>query len=164
MGYDYIIRKEAELEKTVNLKKLIGKNVLSEGGTIVGNISEVRLNPNGFDLEGVVVSTRVGNLYVGKSYFSSLSDYSVILNTELSLLVQGRRVITADGKTLGKVKIVNRKGKTNEIESLLVSSFFKKYLIPVSAIKQIASSVLMKTRYDDTKEYLWTRPKQNSNI
>lgn len=164
MDYQYILRKEIELDKTVNVKKLIGKNVLSEGGTVVGTIYEVRLNPNGFDMEGIVVSTRVGMLYIGKSYFSSISDYSVILNTELGLLVRGRRVITVDGKILGKVKQVNRKGNTNEIENLLVGTFWKKYLIPVSAIKQIASSVLLKTKYDDAKEYIWKRSQQNPNI
>lgn len=164
MDYKYIIRREAEIEKTVNVKKLIGKNVLSEGGTVVGTIYEVRLSPNGFDMEGIVVSTRVGMLYIGKSYFSSISDYSVILNTELGLLVKGRRVITVDGKTLGKVKQVNRKGNTNEIDSLLVGTFWKKYLIPVSAVKQIASSVLLKTKYDDAKEYIWKRSQQNANV
>lgn len=164
MDYQYVIRKEAEIEKTVNVKKLIGKKVLSEGGTIVGSISEVRLNPNGFDFEGIVVSSSVGSLYIGKSYFSTISDYSVILNTELSLLVKGRKVLTVDGKVLGKVRQVNRKGTTNEIESLLVGSFWKKYLLPVSIVKQIASSVLIKPKYNETKEYLWTRPKQNTNI
>lgn len=164
MDYKYILRKEAEIDKTVNVKKLIGRNVLSEGGTIVGRISEIRLNNSGFDLEGVVVSTSAGMLYIGKSYFSSISDYSVILNTEISLLVRSRRVITSDGKNLGKVKQVNRKGNGNEIESLLVGTFWKKYMIPVSAIKQIASSVLLKEKYDETKEYIWKRPKQDPNV
>lgn len=164
MDYEYITKKEAELEKTVNVKKLIGKKVLSEGGTIVGSICEIRLDPNGFDFEGIVVSSNVGNLYVGKSYFSTISDYSIILNTELSPLVKGRKVLTIDGKVLGKVRKVNRKGTSNEIDSLLVSSFWKKYLLPVSIIKQIASAVLIKSKYDETKEYLWTRPEQNPNI
>lgn len=164
MEYKYVVRKEAEIDKTVNVKNLIGRRVLSEGGTVVGKIREVRLNSNGFDLEGIVISSSVGMIYLGKSYFSTLSDYSVILNTELSLLVQGRKVLTIDGKVLGKVREVNRKGTSNEIESLLVRRFWKKYLIPVSAVKQIASSVLIKEKYNDTKEYLWTRPKQNTNV
>lgn len=164
MEYKNVTRKEVEVEKTVNVKKLIGKRVLSDGGAIVGSVSEIRLNPNGFDLEGIVVHTSVGALYVGKSYFSTISDYSVILNTELSLLVKGRKVLTIDGKTLGSVIEVNRKGNTNEIESLLVGSFWKKYLIPVSVVKQIASSVLIKAKYNDTKEYLWKRSKQDPNV
>lgn len=164
MDYQYVTRKEADIEKTADVRKLIGKKVLSEGGTIVGRISEVRLSTVGFDLEGVVVSTNVGTIYIGRSYFSTISDHSVILNTELSLLVKGRKAITIDGKVLGRVKQVNRKGTTNEIESLMVGSFWKKYLVPVSAIKQIASSVLLKLKYDETKEHLWTRPKQNPNV
>lgn len=162
--YQYVTRKEADLDKTVNIRGLIGKRVLSEGGAIVGTIAEIRLDKEGFELEGIIVSTRVGLIYVGKSYFSKISDYSVILNTELSVLIKGRNVLTIDGKILGKVKEVNRKGKTNEIESIIVSSWWKKYLIEVSEIKQIASSVLIKAKYDETKEYLWTRPQQNPNV
>jgi len=157
--YQYVVRKEADLEKTVDIRKLIGKRVLSEGGTIAGYISEIRLNKNGFDLEGVVVSSSFGLLYVGKSYFATVSDYSVILNTELSPLIKRKKVITIDGKVLGRVRQVNRKGNTNDVESLLVGSFWRKYIVPVSAVKQIASSVLIRVKYNDTKEYIWKRPK-----
>lgn len=162
--YQIVKRKEAELEQTVNLKKLIGKRVLSDGGAIVGYISEVRINSEGFGLEGIVVSGREGQMYIGKSYFSTLSDYSVILNTDISLLLKRRKVITVDGKVIGRVKEVNRKGTTNEIESLIVQSFWKKYLIPVGEIKQIGNPILIKERYIETKNYLWTRPKQDAHV
>ena len=116
--YQYVVKKEAGLEETANVKRLIGKRVLSEGGSVVGHISEVRLNKSGFNLEGIVVSSSIGLVYIGKSYFSTISDYSVILNTELGLLVKGKKVLTIDGKVLGRVKQVNRKGNTNEIESI----------------------------------------------
>lgn len=165
LNYRTVTKKEASIEDTINLRRLIGKRVLSEGGAIVGRISEVRVDPEGFELEGVVVSRGFESpIYIGKSYFAKLSNYSVILNTELSVLLNGRKVLTTDGKVIGKIIEINRKGTTNDIESILVGRWWKKYLIPVSDIKQIGNSVLIKTRHDEAKNYLWTRPKQDSNV
>ena len=163
--YQYVIKKEAHLDKTVNIKKLVGKRVISKGGTVIGYVSEIRVNSNNLQLEGVVVDRNFENpIYIGKSYFSKLSQNSVILNVELSILVNGKKVVTLDGKVLGRVKKVNRRGNTNEIESLVVSSFWRKYLIPSSEIKQIMASVQIKHKHDATKIYLWKRLKQNSNL
>ncbi|MBS3083487.1 PRC-barrel domain-containing protein [Candidatus Pacearchaeota archaeon] len=165
MEYQYVIKKEAHLDRTVNIKKLIGKRVISKGGTVIGYVSEIRVNSNNLQLEGVVVDRNFENpIYIGKSYFSKLSQNSVILNVELSILVNGKKVVTLDGKVLGRVKKVNRRGNTNEIESLVVSSFWRKYLIPSSEIKQIMASVQIKHKHDATKIYLWKRLKQNSNL
>ena len=165
VNYQYVMRKEANAENTVNLKKLIGKRVLSLGGTVVGRITEIRLNPDNFEIEGVVVSTGFSApIYIGKSYFEHLSNIAVILNTELSILIKGKKVVTLDGKVLGRVRQVNRKGITNEIEDIEVSSFWKKYLIPEDEIKQVGNSVLVNLKYDATKTYLSKTPKQDSNI
>ena len=163
--YQYVVKKEAHLDKTVNIKKLVGKRVISKGGTVIGYVSEIRVNSNNLQLEGIVVDRTFENpIYIGKSYFSKLSQNSVILNVELSILVNGKKVVTLDGKVLGRVKKVNRRGNTNEIESLVVSSFWRKYLIPSSEIKQIMASVQIKHKHDATKIYLWKRLKQNSNL
>jgi len=164
-NYQLVKRKEADLEQTLNLRKLTGKRVLSEGGSIVGYVSEIRINPKGFELEGIVVERRFEYpIYIGKSYFSTLSNYSVILNTELSILIKGRKVLTINGKKLGRVTQVNRKGTTNEIESIIVSSLFRKYQIPISEIKQMGDSILIKCSYNDSKSYLWKRSRQNADI
>jgi sporulation protein YlmC with PRC-barrel domain len=159
-----VTRKETDINSSVNVRKLIGKRVLSKGGTIVGRISEVRLNKDDMELEGIVVEHEENQIFIGKSYFSTLSSESVILNVELSILLIGKKVITLDGRVLGKVIIVNRKGSSNEIENLIVRNWWRKYLIPEEEIKQIASSVTVKRKYDGTKVYLWKRPKQDTNV
>ena len=157
--YEYVTRKEPLDEETVNIKKLIGKHVLSKGGEVIGRISELRFHPDNFELEGVVVGRGFDKpIYIGVSYFDHISESSVILNTELSILMSGKRVVTIDGKVIGRVRKINRKGTTNELESIEISRLWKKYLIPQSEIKQVADSVILKLKYDATKDYLWKRP------
>ena len=162
--YQYVSRKKV-INPTINIMNLVGKKVISKGGSIVGPICEVRVNKHNLELEGIVVNRRSQNsIYIGKSYFSNLSDSALILNTELSILIKGKKVLTLDGKVLGKVRNVKRKKFTNEIESLFVTSLWRKYLILPNKIKQIKSSVLVRYKYNDSKKHLWKRPKQDNNL
>ena len=165
VDYEYVSRRGSNLDGKINIKKIMGKHVLSKGGKIVGYISELRINSDTLELEGLVINRGFKKpIYIGKSYFSHLSDKAVILNIELSVLIMGKKVITLDGKVLGKVKQVNRKGTTNDVQSLVVKSLWRKYIIPQSDIKQINTSVLIKHKYDATKIHLWKRPEQNNNL
>lgn len=165
VGYEYVTRREPNLDKWINIKKLIGKRVLSKGGTIVGYISEIRINSNTLELEGIVIKKNFKKpIYIGKSYFSHLSNRAVILNMEPSILFVGKKVITIDGRIIGKVKKVNRKGTTNEVESFVVTSVWRKYLIPISGVRRVTNLVLIKNKYDARKIHLWKRSKQNRNV
>ncbi|MDO8467486.1 MAG: PRC-barrel domain-containing protein [Nanoarchaeota archaeon] len=156
----HIIRKELELDKTINLKELIGKKILSFGGKVIGKISQIRINPTNLNLEGILIKRDIFGkpLYIGKSYFSHLSHDAVILNIEISLLIKGKNVITSGGKIIGKVTEVVRKGSTNDIKVLMVRSFFsRRFLIPASAIKYIGKSVILKPNYNAKKKYFWQK-------
>ncbi|GEM_PF-2201647 len=159
---DIIVKNELLLDKTVNLKKLIGKEVLSKGGKMIGKITEIRTNPKNLNLEGIVVRGNIHKnlMYIGKSYFSRLSDEAIILNIEVSVLVKDRQVITWDGKVLGKVKEVVRKGMRNDLSGVYVKSFFsRKFFIPVSAIDYFNASVVLKPKYNARKKYFWQKDK-----
>ena len=155
-----IIKNELLPEKTVNLKKLIGKEVLSKGGKIIGKISEIRIDPNNFNLEGIIVKERFIKkpMYIGRSYFSRLSQEAVILNIEVSVLIKGIKVINSEGKIIGRVKEVLRKGTRNDIKGIYTGSLFrKKFLIPASAIDHIGISVVLKKSYNERKKHFWQK-------
>jgi len=157
-----ILKSERALEKTVNLKKLIGKRVLSKGGKIVGKIFEIRINPNNLGLEGILVKGNVIGkiMYIGKSYFSSLSHEAVILNIEVSVLIKDKQVIDSKGKKIGRVKEVLRKGTRNDLKGLFVKSLFsKKFFIPASAIGHVGKSVVLRSNYNARKKYFWQKDK-----
>lgn len=153
-----ILKNERSLDKTVNLKKLIGKRVLSKGGKIIGKILEIRISPIDLDIEGILVRGNIikKSMYIGRSYFSHLSDEAVILNIEVSVLIKDKQVIDSKGKIIGRVKEVVRKGTRNDIKGLYARSLFsRKFFIPESEIEYINKSVVLKTKYHATKKYFW---------
>ena|SRR3989344_3898613 len=157
-----IIKTERPLDKTVNLKKLIGKNVLSKGGKVIGRILEIRISPTNSELEGILIRGNVikKSMYIGKSYFSRLSPEAVILNIEVSVLIKDRKVIDSQGKAIGRVKEVIRKGTRNDLKGVYVSSLFsKKFFIPASAIDKVSKSLVLKPKYNARKKYLWQSDK-----
>ena len=160
MNNQEVIKNDEKLENTINIIMLIGKNVLSKGGTIIGRVSQIRINKENSELEGIVISRGILNkpIYVGKSYLQTISKKAIILSVELSLLLKGKKVITIDGKNIGKITTINRKGNSNEIESIIVNSLWKKFLIPKNQIKIMGNSVILEHKYDDSKKYLWKKP------
>jgi len=156
----HVIKKEDLLDKTINLKKIIGKQVLSKGGKIIGIISQVRINPNNLVLQGILINQGLfaRPLYIGKSYFSKLSHDAVILNIEVSVLLKGKRVINSEGKSIGIVKGIDRRGNSNDVKGLIVKSFFsKRFTISPSAIKLIGKSIILNPKYNAPKKYFWQR-------
>src|SRR3989344_1317335 len=122
----HVIKKEDLLDKTINLKKIIGKQVLSKGGKIIGIISQVRINPNNLVLQGILINQGLfaRPLYIGKSYFSKLSHDAVILNIEVSVLLKGKRVIDSDGEVIGVVEKVLINPKNFELVGISIDKGF----------------------------------------
>jgi len=157
----HITQKEQPIEKTINLKKLIGKNVLSKGGKIIGKVSEIRINPYSLRFEGILIKKDIFKkpIYIGKSYFSHLSHEAIILNIEPIVLINKKTVITSEGKIIGKVKKVIREGSTNNLKGIIVSSLFRKSFIPASVIKSVGTTIVLKPNYDAKKKYIWKENK-----
>ena len=157
-----ILKTERSLEKTINLKKLIGKRVISKGGKIIGRILEIRISPISLNIEGILVRRNIHkkSMYIGRSYFSRLSQEAVILNIEVSVLIKDKQVIDSKGKIIGKVKEVVRKGTRNDIKGVYVRSLFRrKFFIPESKIAYVNQSVVLKPKYNATKKYFWKSDK-----
>ena len=159
MEIDSIIKKEAGFDKTIGLRNLLRKKVLSKGGKVVGSICEIRISPRNGSLEGVVVSRGPFKkvLYIGKGYFSHLSNDSVILNIEPSLLLMSSLVVTFEGKVIGRVCEVSRKGESNEIDFITARKLFSKFTISNSGIKSIGKSVILRQGYRVTKKPFWKK-------
>ncbi|MDO8459675.1 MAG: PRC-barrel domain-containing protein [Nanoarchaeota archaeon] len=150
------------MDKTVNLKKLIRKKVLSKGGKIIGKIVQIRISPINLELEGILIKGKIIKkpMYIGRSYFSHLSQEAVILNIEVSVLIKDKQVINSKGKIIGRVKEVVRKGTRNDLKGVHVRSFFsRKFFIPVSEIEYVNKSIILKPKYNATKKYFWQKDK-----
>jgi len=162
MKMQQVTKKEVVLQKTLNLKNIIGKDVLSKGGQFIGTVAEVRLHPRTLSLAGILISRGFFKklIFIDKNYFSHVSQDAVILNIELSILLKGKKIVSSDGKIIGRVKEIIRKGTSNEMEGIVTKSLFSaKQTIPNSAIKSIGSSIILKSQYNARKRYFWHRNK-----
>ncbi len=156
---DIIQKNDSAKDKTVNLRRLIGSRVISADGLVVGRISEVRADPKNMSLLGIVVDRGFFNqkLYIGKSYFDKISNDAAILNIDPFIFLKGKKVVTSDGKVIGRVKDIARNDYSNDIEAIMVSSWVRKYNIDAGNIKLVGRSVILKINYDGTKKYLKQR-------
>lgn len=157
-----ILKTERPLDKTINLKKLIGKSVLSKGGKVIGRILEIRVSPINLNLEGILVRGNIikKRMYIGRSYFSHLSQEAVILNIEVSVLIKDKQVIDSRGRVIGRVKEVVRKGTRNDLKGVYARSLFsRRFFIPESEIDYVNKSVVLKPKYNATKKYFWQKNK-----
>lgn len=156
----HIVEKNISLDKTINIAKVLGKNILSNGGGIIGRVSEIRVDPDSLEIEGVLVKRSFFKkpLFIGRSYFSRLSHEAIILDIEPSILIKGRKVMVSNGKVIGKVVEVVTKGNSNDLQILVVRSLFsRKFTIPPSAIKSLGKTIMLNPKYDAKKKYFWQR-------
>ncbi len=156
---EIIQKNDTVKDKTVSLRRLIGARVLSADGLVVGRIREVRTDPKNMNLLGIVVYRGLFNdkLYIGKSYFEKISNDAAILNIDPFIFLKGKVVVTSDGKVIGKIKDIARSDYSNGIESIIVTSWFKRYNIDADSIKLVGRSVILKVNYDGTKKYIEQR-------
>ncbi|MBI2448961.1 PRC-barrel domain-containing protein [Candidatus Pacearchaeota archaeon] len=154
-----VFDKTTSFDETINIRKIIGVRVISENGHTIGRVTQARINPNTKSFEGVVVRKGLfRKIYIGKNYFETLSPEGVILVIEPSILLKGEKVIAYDGEVIGKVKSIDRVGKTNTIKSITVHSFLRgSFSISVDYIKSIAKNILLKENYNAPKKSLWRR-------
>jgi sporulation protein YlmC with PRC-barrel domain len=153
------VAKEADTHAhSLDSKKVLGKKVLSKSGRILGNITDIQIHPKTLKILGVTVRNLLSKYYFGNSYFGRITQDSIILNIDPSIFVKGKSVFTYDGKLVGKVAIVIRKGNTNDIKEIVIKSLFKKDLIiPSSAIHFVNKSVTLDKHYHGKQKYIWQK-------
>jgi len=156
---DIMQKSDVSINKTVNFRKLLGSRVISTDGLVVGRVKEIRVDPKSMDLRGIVVSRGFFKppIYIGRSYFEKVSDDAAILGIDPFVLLIGKRVITLDGRNVGKIKQIMRSDDSNDIESIVVGKLFKKFNIPADNIKLAGKSIILKLSYDGTKKYIQQR-------
>ena len=155
-----IVKDNLLFDQTINLVKLLGAPVLSKNDIVVGSVSKIGINPKDMKMEGIVVRRGIFKkpVYIGRNYLWKLSNDSIFLNIDPSILLRGKRVVDIDGSVIGKVKRIEREGNTNEIDKLIVGKLFRQeFYVPVSDIKSVGNSIMLKTNYNAAKKYIGQR-------
>lgn len=139
--------KETNILKLESMKDYIGKNVVSKSGEHIGSILDVLFTDK---IHGMIVSKGFfSRYYVDKSYFSTIKE-KAMLSMDPALLLVKKVVFDSDGKRLGKVARIKRKGKTNELEALIVKKrFFSKPIeIPKSSIDVMKKNIILNKKFE----------------
>src|SRR3989344_5581879 len=155
---DFITEGNIQYEKTLNLKEVLSKKVISKNGLLIGKVSEIRMSNNGMNVQGIVVSRGFlkNRLYISKSYIDKLTDDSVILKIDPFLMSRGLKIVTSEGEVIGKAVDFIRKDLSNDITAIVAYSFLRrKFNIPTKYVKSKEYSIILKPHYEPTKKYFW---------
>jgi len=141
------------LEKTVEVSKVIGKNVISRDGRRLGTIQAIHIHPTDLTVEGIRVKRGMLQTddYIGREYIQSLTQSGAVLKILPVKEMMGLDVFDMNGRKVGKIKAISRSKKTNSIVSFTVERGFRKKDAEFSGkdIKEVGKGVILKVPYKD---------------
>lgn len=155
-----VFEKTKPFDQTINLRRIIGSKVLTERGIPIGRVLQLRIAPNMKNIEGILVKRGIFKplVFFGATYLDKLTPQGIILNIEPVMLLKGRKVITYEGEVIGFIREIVRFGNTNDIKALVVHSFLRgTFNVPVTEVKSLGKSIILKNTYDAPKKSLWRR-------
>jgi sporulation protein YlmC with PRC-barrel domain len=151
-----IKHKSLPIDKTVDIKDVVGKKVLTNDGKKIGKVKSVHLHPSDLTIEGIKVDPGwfEADHYVGENYIEKMTDDAVILNMTPVTEYLGMEVHDSDGKKVGTVKAVNRSKKTNKLMSIVVKQDEGEEDFHVSSdyISAIGHSVMLKENLEEIEK------------
>jgi len=139
--------KEKNVLKFESMRDYVGKQVVSKSGEQIGTIVDVLFTDKG--VKGIVVASGpFSRFYVDLSFFSTISDKAMLTINPVILLV-GKEVFDSDGKKLGRVSTIKRKGNSNDLEAVVVKKriYSKGIQIPASDIDVMKKNIILNTTY-----------------
>lgn len=142
-----ITSKGGDTSKMESFRSNIGKKVVSKSGDDVGKVHDVVFKGN--SVAGIVVSRLFSRTFVGKEFIGKMSNDSIMLSIDPVTMVAGKYVFDADGKKIGKVSKVLRKGNTNNFSALLVKRkiYSKGVRVPKDDIDVSKRNIILKKVY-----------------
>lgn len=138
-------------DKTIDIKKVHGKKVLTVDGKAIGKIKSIHIHPTDLSVEGILVDPGMFEMdhYIDSTYIKSLSEDGAVLKIHPVTKVVGLTVFDSLGKKIGKVTEVKRSKMSNKIISIGVEGegSDKECLITSDYIAAIGTSVMLKEPY-----------------
>ena len=141
------------MEKTVEVSRILGKNVISRDGRKLGTIQAIHIHPTDLRVEGIRVRRGILQTddYIGREYIQSLTQSGAVLKILPVKEMMGLEVFDMSGRKVGKIKAISRSKKTNSIVSFTVERGFRKKDAEFSGkdIKEVGKGVILKVPYKD---------------
>jgi sporulation protein YlmC with PRC-barrel domain len=148
-----IKHKSLSLDKSKDIRDVLGKKVLTKDGKNIGKIRTIRIDPKDLTIEGVEVDTGLFKIdqYFGKNYIKTITEQGAILKITPVDDIIGHTVYDSTGKSVGEIKSIKRSKKTNRLLSITMYSDIYKEDITVDAdyIASCGTSCILKEPIKD---------------
>ncbi|OVE75125.1 hypothetical protein BVX95_00080 [archaeon D22] len=146
--------KSLPFEKTIEIRKILGKEVLTRGGKKLGSVKSIQIDPEDLTVEGIVVDTGLfeANHYIDKNYIKQISQQAVMLKVDPVSEYVGLDVLDSTGAKIGKVKSVNRSRNTNNLISITVEGrkVGGEMMFTSDYIDAVGDSIMLKEKFAKT--------------
>ena len=135
MDIKEIKHKSLSLDKSKDIRDVLGKKVLTKDGKNIGKIRTIRIHPKDLTIEGIEVDTGIFKIdqYFGKNYIKTITEQGAILKITPVDDIVGHIVYDSTGKRVGEIKSIKRSKKTNRLLSITIYSDIYKGEITVDA-------------------------------
>lgn len=152
---EHFLNNSAPLEQTRKASDIVGRRVLAKSGSVVGKVSEVRLDGNQSQVVGLLIRRYPwqSKVYISTEYIHRLTPKAVLLDIDPLVMLRGRTVVSKDGKKYGRVSDIVREQNTNKLVSLIVRRrlFFKKE-VPAEELHSISEAIMLRGGYKSVKD------------
>ena len=153
MNMKEIKHKSLALNKSSDIREVLGKKVLTKDGKNIGKIRTVRIDPKDLTIEGIEVDTGLFKIdqYFGKNYIKTLTDQGAILKITPIDEIVGHTVYDSTGKNVGEIKSIKRSKKTNRLLSITIYSDLYKDNVTIDAdyVASCGESCILKESIKD---------------
>ncbi len=136
-----------EFNSGLKMQSLLGKKVRDSSGKEVGSITEIRLDPETLNLDGIEMDRGFFGTYtfIGRKYIATLSEEGAVLNMSPVADYKGLKVFDSNGKEVGTVKEVQTDGSTNNMSAIVVGTGIlnNDLVFPKSDVRGVGESIML---------------------
>ena len=131
-----------------SVRNWVGKHVISKSGDVIGKVQDFKFLKN--TITGIVVMKKLSRIYLGIEFVSAVSQDSVMLSIDPVTMLIGKKVFDVDGKDMGKLVQLVRKGNNNSFEAIIVKrKFYSKGIkIPKADVEISKKNLILKKAYE----------------
>jgi sporulation protein YlmC with PRC-barrel domain len=137
----------ARKKEIITSDDILGKDAVDPDGSVLGGVTKVHVDRKKMKIVGITIDMGImkPDLYIGINHVKSFGDDAVLLKKVPAPKFKGIKVLTAEGKVLGKViDMVIHNSTIKEFTITNRRILGKRLGIKYSEIKEIGDSIILK--------------------
>ena len=140
-------------KKIITCDEILGKEAIGPDGAVLGVVTKVHIDKKTKKIVGITIDMGIlkPDLYVGVDHIKNFGEDAVLLKKVPIHKYRGFKVLTAEGRVLGKV--IKMVADDTHIKEFIIKN--KEFLEPVKVkyndIKDIGESIILKKNFKEKK-------------